>query len=46
VRPVDGITVPLRVGGMFVIQVVVWYSIFAFARRLRRGRLELSEEAG
>jgi len=35
-----------RVGGMFVIQVVVWYSIFAFARRLRRGRLELSEEAG
>ena len=35
-----------RVGGMFVVQVVVWYAIFSFARRLRRRRLKFSEEAG
>jgi hypothetical protein len=35
----------VRVATMFVVQVVIWYSIFAFARRLRRRRLELSREA-
>ena len=31
------------VGGIFVIQVTVWYFIFAFARRWRRSRLEFSK---
>jgi hypothetical protein len=35
-----------RVGGMFVVQVVVWYAIFAFARQLRRKRLAFSGEPG
>jgi hypothetical protein len=35
-----------RVGGMFVVQVVVWYAIFAFARRLRRNRLAFSGQSG
>jgi len=32
-----------RVGGMFVVQVVVWYAIFSFARRWRRRRLAVPE---
>jgi hypothetical protein len=32
-----------RVGGMFLVQVVVWYLIFALMRRWRRGRLDLSK---
>ena len=34
-----------RVGGMFVVQVVVWYVIFSYARRFRRRRLEFSQGA-
>jgi hypothetical protein len=32
-----------RVAGIFLVQVIVWYLIFAFARRWRRGRLDLSK---
>ena len=32
-----------RVAGIFVVQVTVWYFIFAFARRWRRSRLEFSK---
>jgi hypothetical protein len=35
-----------RVGGMFVVQVVVWYAIFSFARRWRRRRWAESPDAG
>jgi hypothetical protein len=35
-----------RVGGMFVVQVIVWYAIFSFARRWRRRRLAVSGEVG
>jgi len=32
-----------RVGGMFVVQVVVWYAIFSFGRRWWRRRLAVPE---
>jgi hypothetical protein len=35
-----------RVGGMFVVQVVVWYGIFSFVRSWRRRRLVVSPEPG
>jgi hypothetical protein len=32
-----------RVVGIFIVQVTVWYFIFALTRRWRRSRLELSK---